>query len=47
MAKKKRSPNDKRSDSKNPNSAERKAAMDNRSVQIQKAKVAEEEEDDD
>lgn len=34
MAKSNRSPNDQRSDSKNTNSPEYKAAMDNRSVQM-------------
>lgn len=33
---KNRSPNDQRSDSKNPTSAEYKATMDNRSVQLNK-----------
>lgn len=38
MAKSKRSSNDQRSDAKNPNASERKAAVDNRSVQIAKSK---------
>jgi hypothetical protein len=42
-----RTSNDQKSDAHNKGSAEHKAAQDNRSQQIQKAKVAEEEEDDD
>lgn len=34
MAKSHRTPNDQRSDSKNPNSAEYKASMDNHSIQM-------------
>jgi hypothetical protein len=38
MGKHERTPNDQRSDSKNPTSPENKAAVDNRSVQIQRSK---------